>query len=370
MRHDQSQTGDEPGIWRTVKSDFKSGELGSSLRRDYRELQDVFLEEERQERLARMGRVKRWLVVSWWLLKALILKLSPVRRLLLLAGLVFSIILGRGNADGDNRVIIGLAMILFVLLLELKDKLLARDELEAGRKVQEALMPERSPAIPGWSIWLYTSSANEVGGDLLDFMAVGENRFAVAIGDVSGKGLSAALLMAKLQATLRATAEDYRSLEEFAAKLNRIFHRDCPATAFASLCYVELQGNSGKARLVNAGHMPPLLIHDTQIRELATPAPALGLSEASHFTEEQVVLQRNDVLLLYSDGLTEARNVQNEFFGEERLRSLIAKLYGLPPGEFGARILETIRLFVGEARARDDMTLMLLQRTTDQEVRV
>src|SRR5512138_3275825 len=91
-----------------------------------------------------------------------------------------------------------------VLMLELKDKLLARSELEAGRTVQLALMPDRPPVVPGWDIWLYSRSANDVGGDLVDYLQIDPQRLGVMLGDVAGKGLPAALLMAKLQATLRA----------------------------------------------------------------------------------------------------------------------------------------------------------------------
>jgi serine phosphatase RsbU (regulator of sigma subunit) len=116
----------------------------------------------------------------------------------------------------------------------LKDKLLAHGELESGRAVQRAMIPEQAPLVPGWNLWLFTRSANEVGGDLVDFLRMNGDRFGIAIGDVAGKGLGAALFMVKIQATLRALTPDHDSLTDLASKLNRI----CPrwnATKFASL---------------------------------------------------------------------------------------------------------------------------------------
>ena len=101
---------------------------------------------------------------------------------------------------------LGIAILLFILMLELKDKLLAREELEAGRAVQRALMPDSGPTIPGWDVSLFTRSANDVGGDLVDYVPLDDQRNGLVLGDVAGKGLPAALLMAKLQSTLRALA--------------------------------------------------------------------------------------------------------------------------------------------------------------------
>jgi len=122
--------------------------------------------------------------------------------------------------------------------LELKDKLHAKTELEEGRSVQNALMPEENPKVDGWDIWLYTRPANDVGGDLLDFTKISENNYGISLGDVAGKGLSAALLMAKLQSTIRAIVPDYISLSEFGNKLNHIFCRDSLPKLFSSLIYI------------------------------------------------------------------------------------------------------------------------------------
>jgi len=210
------------------------------LRRDYRrelsELKEFMLTQERRQRLERMGRLKRLLVIPWWLLKSLLQKLTPFRRLMVVVGLWLSFANLTGSTRNQSRPFLGVAILLLVLILELKDKLLAREELEAGHAVQKALMPPSNPQVPGWSLWLFTRSANEVGGDLLDFISVNESRFGVAVGDVAGKGLRAALLTAKLQALLRALALDCTSLSALVAKLNQIFCRDKLPHIFSTFC--------------------------------------------------------------------------------------------------------------------------------------
>ncbi len=204
----------EPGLFRTLAQDFRRVladmrrvGLKRSMSRTLTELQEFYFTTERRDRLASMGRVKRWLHLSYWLLKSLFLRLTPARRILLLLALLFlssnpAFTVG-SNVQVDLRLpSIGVVLLLVILMLELKDKLLSHEEMQAGRVVQRALMPERDPELSGWEVCLYTESANEVGGDLVDYLALDASRLGVALGDVAGKGLPAALLMAKLQATL------------------------------------------------------------------------------------------------------------------------------------------------------------------------
>ncbi|MGH2567147.1 MAG: PP2C family protein-serine/threonine phosphatase, partial [Bacteroidota bacterium] len=273
----------EPKLHETFIEDIRRGDLRQSVRRDFRELKEFMLTEERKKQLRAMGRLKRLLYFSWWLLKSLLLKLTPARRILLAVALLLLFMQDSFNISGHNVRIsfdfsgLSLLLLLFILMLELKDKLLAKEELEAGRAVQNALMPPRSPDVPGWRLWLFTRSANEVGGDLVDFIGISDSRFGVAVGDVAGKGLRAALMSARLQASLRALAPDFSSLSNLGAKVNQIFCRDCLPSIFASLVYLELQADSGSVRLLNAGHLPPLLVRDGRIKKLEKGGPAVGL---------------------------------------------------------------------------------------------
>jgi hypothetical protein len=146
-----------------------------------------------------MGKGRRAIYLVVWLLKSLFLRLTPTRRVLLALSFVLMWQATNFERHGNNTQIsvhfpfFGIVTLLLILMLELKDKLLARDKLEAGRSVQLALMPNPSPTIPGWDVWLFTRSANDVGGDLVDYLPLGEQRFGIVLGDVAGKGLPAAL---------------------------------------------------------------------------------------------------------------------------------------------------------------------------------
>jgi len=362
-------TAAEPKLGRLLLADVRHGDFKRTLRRDWSELKEFYLDQERKTRLQGMGKFKRFFVMAWWLIKSLFLKLTPVRRVLVVISCVLVIQSGTIGFAGSNVNVTsdtgkaGFIILLFVLMLELKDKMTAQSELAAGRVVQRALMPKRNPVVPGWEIWMIAQPANEVSGDFVDYLALDGERLGLALGDVAGKGLKAALLMVKLQATLRALAAEFDSLAELGAKLNAILRRDGLPDSFASLVYLELRPDSGSVRLLNAGHMPPLRLSDFKLEEIAQHATALGLTPEATFVEQRVELQRGETLLIYSDGLTEARNEAGDFFGEERLFALLRSLAGLRAAEMGARIIAAIADFVGEAPAHDDLSMLVLQRT-------
>lgn len=358
----------EPGLGKVLREDFRRGGFRKTLRHDFREVKEFFLDEERRDRLATMGWVKRGFFLVWWLLKALFLKLTPARRLLLLLALILLASSGaitfedhQVAAQNDTKIL-GAMILLFILLLELKDKLVAQDELEGGRVVQRALMPDSSPPVPGWDVWLFTQPANEVGGDLIDFLQIKKGRYGVALGDVAGKGLAAALFMAKLQATLRALATDASSLAALAAKMNQILYRDGLPSRFASLIYFELSQKSTVVRLLNAGHLPPIVLTKKSIKEMPKGGLALGMTPKASFVEQKITLHRGETLLTYSDGVTEARNERGEFFGDSRLMEQVSRLANFSAQEIGAGILEAVARFVGEARAHDDLSLVVVRR--------
>jgi hypothetical protein len=358
----------EPKLAQTLIKDIRRGDFKRTLRRDYSELKEFYLDNERKARLRDMGSIKRGFWMSWWLLKSLFFKLTPARRILLVISVLLMLQSGTVGYQGENIRIesdtgkIGFVVLLFVLMLELKDKLMAQSELEAGRSVQRAFMPKQSPSVPGWELWLMTRPANEVGGDLVDYLEIGKERYGMVLGDVAGKGLKAALLMAKLQATLRALAADFTSLAELGAKLNMILRRDGLPNSFASLVYFELQAGSGTVRLLNAGHMPPLIFKDGAIQETAHGGVAIGVMPEANFAEQQIEFQRGDTLLVYSDGLTEAANEAGEFFGEQRLLTRLRSFTGLSAPQIGERLVAEVDQFVGEARAHDDLSVIVLKR--------
>jgi hypothetical protein len=360
----------EPRITKTIRNDFSQTKIKEEFKAEYKDLKQYFLNEERKKKLEGMHALKKIFLLPWWLLKALYFRLTPFRRILLFIGIIALLTSFQFNTSGDETTIsLNITAIfpglifLFILALELKDKLLAKTELEEGRAIQQALMPEKSPKIPGWDVWLFTRSANDVGGDLLDFIQISEKKFGIAAGDVAGKGLSAALLMAKLQSTIRALVYDYTSLSELGNKLNRIFHRDSPTKIFASMIYAELNSESNDIKFINAGHYPPIIVRKEKTEQLQKDAPALGLIFESVFIEQVVFLAQNDFMVIYSDGLTEAQNETGEFFGEAQLIELLQNIQTKSAQQLGDHILSNVDSFIGKTPAHDDLTLVVLKKS-------
>jgi serine phosphatase RsbU (regulator of sigma subunit) len=334
--------------------------------RELRGLYHFYLDDERRAALAGMGRVRRAFSVLFWILKSLLLKLSPARRVMLVIALVFGVIGWKGFAIGTNVALDfdlrpwGFVLLLIVLMLELRDKVLARDEIAVARQVQIALLPHRHPIVPGWSVWSVSRPANDVGGDLVDYIALDEFRHAVLLGDVAGKGLGAALLMAKLQATLRALVPMAASLDDLGARVNDILHRDGIDNRYATLFYAELEHDSTQLRYLNAGHNPAFIVRENRVDALVASSYPLGMLTSASYQEGSAELYAKDLLLVYSDGLTEAVNEQGEEFGLARLEALLGGLRGLGPQEVGARILAAVDAFLGEARINDDLSLAIV----------
>jgi hypothetical protein len=356
-----------PRLIPTLKEDITRGGFLGSFKQEAREIEEFFLSDREKEQLRSKGRIWRWFVLAWWVLKNSLLKLTSFRRIVLVIGLIL-IFSSDTNTNAGAEVSIhyrslGAICVLLVLVLELKDKLLARNELESGRAVQRAMQPDASPSIPGWNLWLYTRSANEVGGDLVDFLRLDGGRCAVAIGDVAGKGLGAALFMVKIQSTLRALAPDFDSVDRLAAKVNAILLRDGMPGKFASLFFARFGPESGDLQFFNAGHMPPLILSADGIEELSKGNAALGLSAGTVFETRVVRLAASASMVVYSDGVTEAQNEAGEFYGLDRLRAICNEGRMMAAQALGEKVLVGIAAFEGNARRTDDLSLVILQRT-------
>jgi serine phosphatase RsbU (regulator of sigma subunit) len=339
----------------------------ATVRRTLAELEEFYVSPERRERLARAGRVRRWLLRTWWLFLGLVMRLTPARRLILaVALLAMSGLRFRTGQSGVDVALdfhgLSVALLLLVLALELKDKLVAHDELEAGRSVQRALMPAEAPRVEGWDIWMYTESANEVGGDLVDYVPVDGGETALVLADVSGKGLSAALLTAKLQATLRALVAECGSLGRFGECVNQILYRDGVRGRFATLLWLALRPGDGHLRVLNAGHMPPLVVSAGGVYAMPRGSMALAMVPAATFTEQALALAEGDVLVAYSDGVTEMMNAARDFFGDQRLRDLLVAQRGREAAVIGRTIVDAVRAFAGGTPAHDDVSLVVARR--------
>ncbi|MCK5739045.1 serine/threonine-protein phosphatase [bacterium] len=347
------------GFGRTIINDLHENLNQNYLFRDFREINEQFLNSEERRKILGMGRFNRWFVRCWWLLKSMFFKLTSLQRILF----VCAVILSLTDIGFGNNPEIGFLLLLLVLMIELKNKLLMRSEFQAGRAVQQALLPHKNPAIPGWDVCLYTRPANEVGGDLVDYHTLDKRRWGLVLGDVSGKGLGAALYMARLQAVLRAFAPESNSIVDLLGKTNRFFCQDGLPEKFASLIYIELDTNACELSLSNAGHLPPLLIQDGQLHEIDSKSPALGIIPNATYHRRKLDLEPGNTLVLYSDGVTEAFNTGQELFGEERLQRLLPKISSATAADIADKIISAVDGFSQQTQPSDDLSLLIIKRT-------
>lgn len=346
--------------------DIKNLQFRRDIKKEYRDLKDFYLDDEKKNKLKNMGRFERFIYQTGYLFSSIFQKLNPLRKLLVLAGLIllfFGNSIQFDNQGGSNNSAFwGGLLIFFVLVLELKDKLLAVEELIAGRKIQKALMPEESPRLDGWDIFLFTTSANEVSGDLVDYLKINENKIVITLADVAGKGLSAALVTAKLQATIRAYAETSQVPSDLSMKTNKIFHRDSLPNLFASMVYLEISEKTNNIIFSNAGHLPPIKLDENGPAQLEKGDVALGILGNASYKNFNITLNQGEVFIIYSDGITEAQNEAGQFFGMERLLNLLKGSSSLDPSVLGHKIVNTIELFRGQAKVSDDISLVILKK--------
>ena len=236
-------------------------------------------------------------------------------------------------------------------------------QLAQGRAVQNQLMPASDVAIPNVHVAAEFLPALEVGGDLYDVYSTSDGRVAFSLGDVSGKGLPAALLMGMIQGALRSNAwyRDQASHEGFAKQLNTMLCNSSAAAKFATLFWGSYDPSQARLSYVSAGHCTGFLVRQNKITKLDSTGPVLGLLTQSRFEQRSVDFKHGDLLVLYSDGIVEAANAQGEEFGEERLAAALARCTGSSAEEARQEILKDYRAFLGGAAPEDDLTLLVLE---------
>ncbi len=235
-------------------------------------------------------------------------------------------------------------------------------ELQAAGKIQRRLLPTEDPDIPNYQITGYNLPCKGVGGDYFDFLPLEGNRLGLAIGDVSGKGMAAALLMATVQASFRAHAAAGVEVTELIHRLNLAVERNTMSNKFMTFFYGELEPASGRLVYTNAGHNPPLLFRaDGSVEELTGGGMILGVMEDAKYTSHETVLRPNDVLVLFSDGITESQNENEEQFEEPRLIEVVKSCMSETAQEIRGRLEDAVGAFVGKAPQFDDITLMVVK---------
>jgi predicted permease len=242
-----------------------------------------------------------------------------------------------------------------------------RRDLALAAEVQKRLLPDEPPRRQGAVFEGTSFPARSVGGDYYDFLDLGDQRIGIALADVAGKGVAAALIMAVVQASLRIVAADGEtSLPELAAKINTFLHRSTGSNSYATFFYAQLDERSRQLRYVNAGHLPPYLLRTSggstaEIRELAIGGTVLGLFPQMSYEEATIDLQSGDVLVAFTDGVTEALNVTEEEFGEQRLKELLGSIIHLPAAEISARLSQELRTWIKDTTQYDDLTFIVMK---------
>ena len=232
-------------------------------------------------------------------------------------------------------------------------------ELEAAREVQSRLFPREAPRLATLECAGGCLEAAALGGDYYDFFGLGPGRIAMALGDLSGKGVAAALLMAHLQAALRSQVRERRDLPSALLAVNRVLFECTAPERYATLFLGRYDDETRRLRFVNCGHTPPLLLrHDDRVERLGSTATALGLFHDFRCTEAEVALAPGDLLALFSDGVVEAHDRAGCELGEERLLDLLAERAHLPLAGVPEEILQEVRHFSGP-EPQDDLTLVL-----------
>jgi sigma-B regulation protein RsbU (phosphoserine phosphatase) len=237
-------------------------------------------------------------------------------------------------------------------------------ELEIAREVQEHLFPQRLPPVQGLDYCGHCRPAREVGGDYYDFLALPDGRLGIAIGDVSGKGVGAALMMASLEASLRALASVVDDPAELMGRVNNLVLQASSADRYATLFYAQYDPANRRLTYVNAGHNPPVVLRNCggscQVLRLETGGPVIGLLRKSY--ERGVFsLEAGDLAVLFTDGVSESMNARYEEWGEERFIEFAKTCHGLPVLEGMKRIMAAAQAFAAGASQHDDMTLVMLR---------
>ncbi len=297
-------------------------------------------------------------------------KLSPARRLLFLACLVATGFGLQANLEIGGREVLALpspllllavAGLVLLLVLELADRVVVRDELEVARALQRDLLPRFPPEVPGYRFMFSSSTANTIGGDYLDFLPAADGRLALVVGDASGHGIAAGLLMAVANTALRLAMDADAAPAAVAAVVNRALLRVGDRRSFMTLFYGLLDPPTGRLEYVCAGHPYPLLRRASgAVEELGRGAPPLGMRVELEPQLGETVVAAGDLLVLYTDGAPEELAPTGEAFGFDRLRQVVGA--GGEVAALHGRLVAELEAFRGTEPLHDDRSLVVVGR--------
>ncbi len=239
-------------------------------------------------------------------------------------------------------------------------------ELQLASEIQQRFQPAAPPVVAGYELQGISFPCYEIGGDYYDFIERDDGRLVIALGDVSGKGTAAALLMSSLHAAIHAQTGSHDTIVETISAVNRYLADNIPPNRFITLFYAELDPESGAVSFLNAGHNPPLIVHAAgTVEQLASGGLPLGIKADADYREGRTTLQMGDVLVIYSDGVTEAASPNGEEFGPTRLYEVVSRNVDASAAGIRDRIESALTKFSQGTQAADDITLVIVKRQTE-----
>jgi phosphoserine phosphatase RsbU/P len=309
---------------------------------------------------------------------AILEKLTPARRVLLLLGMVLLLLPAGGYShrgeDGHVEVVefdlrfLGGASLFILLMLEIADRVVMKRDLEIARDIQRWLLPAKPPEVRGLSIAFTTRPANTVAGDFYDVFArptkdSREPHFLLAVADVAGKSIPAALLMATFQASLKTLSETGCSLADLVTGMNQYACTNSQSgLRFTTAFLAEFDPESRTLTYINAGHNAPILRRNSgAIERLSNGGLPLGMWADKSYEDGKVILQSGDWLVIFTDGVAEAVNAKDEEYGEQRMLNVLQAGAAATPEQLLRRMMSDLDAFVGVTPQHDDVTCMLVK---------
>jgi serine phosphatase RsbU (regulator of sigma subunit) len=246
--------------------------------------------------------------------------------------------------------------------VEQAERIMARDLSQAG-EIQSGMLPDQAPDVEGADLAGFNMACRTVGGDYYDFFKYPDGRVALALGDVSGKGMPASLMMMALHARVQVLAEDPGNLAQFMTRINKATCAKCPSNRFITFFFSVLNAATGELAYANAGHNPPVLMRANGDAEmLEGGGPVLGILSIAPYSEMHAKLERGDMIAIYSDGVTEANNPAYDEFDEERLIEVLRAHRNEPATQIVQAVIQAVTEFAAGAPQADDITLLVAKR--------
>jgi len=270
---------------------------------------------------------------------------------------------GFGWQDGTMWLAGGFLVLNLLILLEVADRLTLKKDLEVAREIQQAMLPREIYAATGIEAFGMTRPANTVGGDLYDVILRPDGRIVLALGDVAGKGSPAALLMALVVAMLRVLVDEQLRPAELAERLNLQVSRHAPSSRFVTMVVGLYEPETGRLDFVNAGQNPPMLRRASgRVERLTEGGIALGMFDQARYQEGSMTLEAGDVLVLFSDGVTEAENASGVAFDDAGLELVINQHWWQDLNTLGTSVLRAVEAHAAGTKIADDLTVLAVRR--------